>query len=201
MVLDVLPNGIRHQVAYRATLSDSTADIRARNLNQRGISEQDPAMQTRGKLSILRTGTPERDQRNATQNLIGLTPAGKALQTVGADDELKIDARVFLLQIPKRLDGVRDTRPLDLDFGEGESWISGYAQGCHVEPVACGCELRRLLQRVLPAGYPEDRVQRKLIADGLGDNEMPDVRRIERAAEDSNSPAFRAESRHRLRRD
>ena len=120
------------------------------------------------------------------QDRLGLAPRREALGHVASDDEGQIVLRFELMQLPQGIDRVGRAAPIDLQVRDGEALVVRDREPAQLDARLAAGVLARLLVRRHRDRHEHDAVEAELVERLLRHDEVTDVRRIERAAEDAD---------------
>ena len=142
-------------------------------------------------------GAVDHDQRGQGGDPVGLAPKGEIDEAVGADQEEEVVAGTLGGDGREGLGAVVGAGAAGLDLGDLEGGVAGRGDPRHLQAVGHRRPAGRLVRR-RPRHHEPDPVQRAGLAAGLGQEQVPQVDRVERAAEDAQP--HRVDPRGRFRR-
>ncbi len=130
-------------------------------------------------------GPPRGHHRAETEQAPVVAPGGQFPQTVGADDEPEFrPPAVEVPQLLDRLHRVRDPPAAQLDVGGAESRVARRRELDHAQPVPPAREPGGVLVRRDVARDEQHPVRPERLPRPLGDDQVPEMDRVERAAHD-----------------
>src|SRR5437867_3885161 len=177
--IDVPPHLVGHKVAQGEPASGPRAQL-ARADVEAGRVEHDRADRA---VEVGRAGTTRDEDRRELADAIGRLPARKIGERVAAEDEVQI---TFLAQSLERVDGERRSVPIELDSRDGKTRLRLRSRDEHRVAIVRAGDRFAILQRRAARRHEDDPVELRAVECGLGDREVADVHRIERAAEDAD---------------
>ena len=131
--------------------------------------------------------TVDHGQRRKREDLLWLSPLRQPRRDVASENQIKLAVLDDGVQFLKSIDGVRRTVAANLEIGDREAVIAAYGQTAQLQSVA---RARVVPQPLMWWGVGWDQknlIELELDMGLLRTNEMPKVRRVEGAAEDSDA--------------
>src|SRR5687767_553067 len=184
----MLAGGVGNKVPERAAAGRSRAKLPRADVEAGRVEDDQPRVRGR----VRRAGPRCDEQHRDLADALRCAPAVELAHGVGSHDEVEL---TLAAQGLEGIDRVRRALAIELERGDLEARLVGGRESEHRETVLLRRDGATVLQR-RPAGRDEDHaIERDALEGCLGDREMADMHRIERAAEDAD-PAHSPASFH-----
>lgn len=185
MALNIAEHRLRHKPANRLAARQPFPDLTRRD--SAGMACHEPAPQPESFRHFWGTSGPCHDGKYAQPGQPpDVTPVRQFLQRISADDEIELGIGMTALQFRDGFDGVRRAAAPNFDVVGHELFTATDGQPHHFQAFCSGnVPVERLVRR-RGGGDEFHAVQPQGLHRIVRDEQVPDVDRVERAAEQAN---------------
>lgn len=196
LVPGVCLNRAGDHIAHAAAKGEALANVAAGEVDQRGLdhlqSQREIGREAQrvlqgGKVGDGHAGPRDHQQRGEFQDAARLHPLRQVVERIGADNQAQLGFSVLPAQFFQSEIGVTWARSVFFQFINTKNRVAGNGELQHLDALLEASQLVGLLVRRAGGRHEQHLIELGLFATLLGQDEVPQVHGIERAAENAQA--------------